>query len=205
MSTWQYRVVKALDARYRYGACIMKTHETPPGIGRIAYTGDDRVLYCHRNLRDVAASIYEATGMTGPYLRDRIAVLRTVRDEMLSHEQGENLLVMPYAKMMAEPLLCICQVVWLMWEEGNHPVATNDIMEIAEECDIQASTQIMERLRQDNPDVPWGDAQHHIYDHETQIHMNHVSLYAGEDDHWRERLSREDLGWVEELDDVLPE
>jgi len=203
MSTWQMRVVKALDERYDYGARVMKTHELPAGIGRIAYSSaDDRILYSHRNLRDFAASVYESTGRTGQDLREFVEFHRGVRDTMLTHQHGANLLIQPYQQLLLNPMQSVCDIVWLLWEEGNHPVSTNAVMEIIEEVDIVSSRQVMEKLRQEHPGVPWGNDQHSIFDPDTHIYMNHVSLYGGEDDRWRERLHRDDLGWVEALEDV---
>ncbi|MBT3325485.1 MAG: hypothetical protein HN396_04455 [Gemmatimonadales bacterium] len=205
MSTWQWRVAKALNDRYDYGARFVKTHEAPPGLGRMAYVGEDRVLYSHRNLRDVAASLYESSGLRGTDLRERIAYLRTVRDTMLSLRHGDNMLVLPYEQMFHNPMASVCAIVWLMWEEGNHPVSTKAVMEIVDECDVTAARQVMDKLAQSHPGVPWGQEQFSVCDPDTNIHLNHVSIYGGEDDHWRERLHRDDLGWVGELEDVLPD
>ncbi|MEX0365277.1 MAG: hypothetical protein AB3N22_04370 [Ruegeria sp.] len=176
--------IQALVAQGR--PLVLKTHHFP--LHDLYQRLGVRVLYCHRDLRDVAASIRKKWNEPFDEILDDLNYMRAVQAQLGALPDG-MLLSQPYALLSRHP------------DRAAQAIATHldldltltDIRRVADQLDLRAVQRgLSDRSRRD-----W--AKVNGVDPITYFHHNHISADQGQDGTWRTQFSQAELRRLEDV------
>ena len=193
---------------------IVKPHEVHPLVAERIADGGIRVVYIHRDIRDVAASVKRVRGLRGPALIDRVtnAVEAYYELSAIREKAGDYLLWQRYEEATRDPVLAARQVA----DTLSIDVDEDAIQRIAAECSVDASKErcdaqhrnviaVFNELRRDDVAAAraWlGQVQRGeriVQDPEFLLPHNHVSKEKGASGVWKDVLSAEEANTLVDL------
>lgn len=162
------------------GLKVFKAHVCTLTLAKIAQTGDAGVIYCYRDIRDVAVSAMRKFDMSFDTLVDAGWLDQAIMDYYLWINMP-NVLVSRYEEMIHN----LTQEVSRISAFLGLPVNTETLSKLAEEYDIPAQKQRIDALKQRHGQRI--DEREIVFDEVELLHHNHI--HKGEVGGWRDQLS----------------
>lgn len=162
------------------GLKVFKAHVCTLTLSRIAQTGGSKVIYCYRDIRDVAVSSMRKFGMSFDALVNAGWLDQAITDYH-AWTNMPNVLVSRYEEMICDLKKEASRITDFLGLNVNPDALSS----LAEQYDITSQKQRIHALKQRcGQDILDSDI---VFDEVELLHHNHI--YKGEVDGWRYLLS----------------
>ena len=161
---------------------LFKGHTLTPGIVGMLSNPGVRVLYCWRDIRDVAASLRHFNGLTGEGLAKRLGECLDEQRTAFGLAYDGNIRLFTYDALVTNPSGSVGRI-------ARHLDVVMDVRQAAEIADAW-SLDAVEGMIADASGDPVPPSGH--VDKVTQLHANHISPTRGAPGAWRS-LTGDDL------------
>jgi len=202
-------------------------------LGKLIGTGGVRVLYIHRDVRDVAVSLMEKLGVTFDYSCKMIDGALNGYHGVQPHLGAPWLLVQRYDELTSDIEAGVEQIAALLALDPSPEL----IQSIVRECSLEGVETVIRDLRRGlvtnkvhsaaaklpgSPREKLRTMAYHMSgdqleeigfaDRETQIHFNHIGKFRGRSNVWRTELTQGQIGilndrfgnWLREAGYAVP-
>lgn len=169
---------------YRYtkepGLKVFKAHVCTSALSKIAQAGDAKVIYCYRDIRDVAVSAMRKFDMSFDALVKAGWLDQAITD-YYAWTNMPNVLVSRYEEMIRDLKQEACRIAVFL----GLNVDTETLSRLAEQYDISKQQQRIADLKQRHGQSIKGSDI--VFDEVELLHHNHI--HKGEINGWRSQLS----------------
>jgi len=203
-STWQYEVIAhLLDRsgssdrlgyltgeefaehyrlnRQRGGWSVLKSHEGDRSFTRAIANQDAKVVYAHRDIRDVVFSLMHKRGISfEEILRQGMIHQILVNDRFWKRQPG--VLVQRYEDLVSNPVQGIIELAKHLEVEITREEAEEIANEYSFQTNRQRTQELVARLKEQGVDLS-DPSNLQYYDQKTLLHWNH--LREGRPGNWR--------------------